>query len=131
MDPEGTGTVSRETIMALFLILNEDFPEINTLDGDQARIVFGLLDKDGSSTITLDEFKRMGKLLLLEFTKESEYTTFVEAHLPRVYESDWYKRFKEIVKSKKFDLVVDIILVMNAVVVGIQVSLCEGFIRSF
>ena len=71
MDPDITGRVDRYTIMALFLILNEDFPEIRTLSDDETKLVFGFLDKDGSSTITLEEFQDFGSVLLLEFTKES------------------------------------------------------------
>lgn len=71
MDPNNTGRVDRDTIMALFLILNEDFPEIRKLSNDETKLLFGFLDKDGSSTITLDEFQDFGRILLLEFTKES------------------------------------------------------------
>lgn len=71
MDPNNTGRVDRDTIMGLFLILNEDYPEIRTLSHDETKLLFGFLDKDGSSTITLEEFQDFGSVLLLEFTKES------------------------------------------------------------
>lgn len=71
MDPDGTGTVDRQTIMSLFFILNEDFPEIHQLSQDETNILFGFLDRDGSSMISMEEFQDFGSILLLEFTKQS------------------------------------------------------------
>ena len=50
MDPDDTGRISRDAIMALIIILNEDYPEIRNLSEDEAKIMFGFLDKDGSSS---------------------------------------------------------------------------------
>ena len=121
MDPDKNGAVSREDIMALFTILNQDFPEIHSLSADEAKVVFGLLDKDGSNTITIEEFKEFGKLFLLEFTHSSAYETFVERHFPMLNASPEYKRFCDIVRSSEFDIFIDLILTMNAVVILIQV----------
>ncbi len=71
MDSRNKGYVDRDTIMALFLILNEDYPEIRQLSDDETKLLFGFLDKDGSSQISLEEFQDFGSVLLLEFTKES------------------------------------------------------------
>jgi hypothetical protein len=54
MDPGNTGRISRDAIMALFVILNEDYPEIRTLNEDETKIIFGFLDKDGSSSKPLN-----------------------------------------------------------------------------
>lgn len=115
-----TGTISRETIMSLFFILNEDFPEIRSLSEDETKMIFGLLDKDGSSTINLGEFLHFGKLLLLDFTKKSDYDTFVERYLPKFAESEQYKVLCRAVKSTKFEAFVDFSLILNALVIGIQ-----------
>ena len=120
MDPKKTGRIGRETIMALFIILNDDFPEFRTLSKDETNILFGFLDKDGSSTITLDEFMDFGNVLLLEFTKASAYATFVEKHFPKLFKSNGYVMFCKAVRSVYFETAVDIILFLNAVVVGIQ-----------
>lgn len=71
MDPRNTGRVTRDHIMALFVVLNEDFPEIRELSEEETKLLFGFLDRDGSSLITLEEFQDFGSVLLLEFTKES------------------------------------------------------------
>lgn len=46
--------------------------------------------------------------------------SFIERYFPAVYESDGWQRFCRFVKAPRFDYVVDVILVLNAVVVGIQ-----------
>jgi two pore calcium channel protein len=120
MDPSNTGKVSRESIFAVFYILNEDFPEIRHLTRDEANLLFGFLDKDGTSTITMDEFLEFGNVLLLEFTKESDYATVVEIHFPKIYESAWYQTFSDFVRSTTFEYIIDFILILNAVVVAIQ-----------
>jgi two pore calcium channel protein len=120
MDSHDTGRIDQETVMALFWILNEDFPEFRTLSEDDTKLLFAILDKDGSSTITEDEFMDFGNVLLLEFTKESDYHTFVEVHFPNFFRSAGYQRFCRIVKSNMFEHGIDAMLVMNAIVIGIQ-----------
>ena len=120
MDPEKTGRISKEQIFAVFYILNEDFPEIRRLDKDEANLLFGFLDKDGSSTITMDEFLGFGNVLLLEFTKESDYETIVQRFLPKVYHSGWWQKICAFVNSAIFEYGIDLVLVLNAVVIGIQ-----------
>jgi two pore calcium channel protein len=120
MDPENTGRVDRDTIMALFLILNEDFPEIRHLSNDETKLLFGFLDKDGSSLITLDEFQDFGSVLLLEFTKASDYHTLVQHYFPKIFESRWFKQLCFAVHSTYFEYTVDGILLLNAILIGIQ-----------
>jgi len=78
MDTNKVGYIDRKSIMALFLVLNEDFPEIRRLSEDETKLLFGFLDKDGSSRITLEEFQDFGNVLLLEFTSEAAYETMVQ-----------------------------------------------------
>ena len=61
-----------------------------------------------------------GNVLLLEFTKTSEYATFVESRFPKLFASSAYQRFCRVVKSPQFEAAIDFILLLNAVVVGIQ-----------
>ena len=120
MDEDKSGRIDRETIMALFLILNQDFPEIRTLSNEETMILFGFLDQDGSSTITLDEFLEFGNVLLLEFIKASDYTTYVEQNYPDLFKSRPYQAFSSIVRSEGFEYAIDVLLVLNAIVIGIQ-----------
>jgi hypothetical protein len=45
MDPTGKGHIDRDTVMALFLILNLDFPDFRTLSNDDTKLLFAILDK--------------------------------------------------------------------------------------
>eukprot|EP00536_Pseudo-nitzschia_multiseries_P001386 jgi/Psemu1/181049/e_gw1.18.17.1 len=120
LDPCDTNEVSRETMMAVMLILNQDVPEIDSLSIDEKGIIFGFLDRDGSSSISKDEFLDFGTILLLRLTKQSDYETFVERHLPKVNESKWYQFLVKYVKSPAFENAIDASLVLNALVVAIQ-----------
>ena len=118
MDPRGFGRIDKETVMALFLILSQDFPEFRTLSKEETKLLFGFLDKDGTSSITLEEFQGFGSVLLLDFTKVSDYATFVATHFPKFYQSTGYQRFCDRVRSRYFEYAVDITLVLNAFIIA-------------
>lgn len=120
MDPKDTGRIDRETVMALFLLLNEDFPEVRRISDDDTKLLFAVLDKDGSSTISEEEFMDFGNVLLLEFIRTDVYKSVVEIYFPSIYSSHWYKRFETMIKSDAFEHGIDLILCFNAVVIGIQ-----------
>ncbi|KAL3780686.1 hypothetical protein ACHAWO_009393 [Cyclotella atomus] len=120
LDHEKKGSISRSTIMNVMVILNQDIPEIQKLSSDQKSIFFAMLDKDGSSTINLEEFLAFANVLLLDLIEQGEYATYVEIHLPKIYYSEWYQRLCSIVKSSQFELIVDTILVLNAAIIGMQ-----------
>lgn len=120
MDRNKSGRIGRESIMALFLILSEDYPEIRSLSEEEKLIVFGFLDKDGTSTITYDEFLEFGDVLLLEFTKQTDYATFVEVKFPKIYHTKWYQGFCSVIRSSAFEYGIDCILLLNAVIIAIQ-----------
>ena len=61
-----------------------------------------------------------GNVILLEFTRTSDNTTFIEKYFPRVFATTGYQRFCEVIKSTYFEAVIDIVLVLNAIVIGIQ-----------
>jgi two pore calcium channel protein len=120
LDHEKKNEISRNTVMNVMVILNQDVPEIKKLSGDEKSIFFAMMDKDGSSSISLDEFLLFGKVLLLDLRAMSEYATFVEINFPSIYSSGWYQRLCHVVKSDKFDSIVDLVLLLNACVIGIQ-----------
>ena len=120
LDHDNRNSVSRESIMAVITIINQDVPEIQRLSKDERGIIFAFLDKDGSSTISLNEFLDFGKILLLRLTKQSDYATFVEQNLPHMHQSNWFQSLCKIVRSKGFEYVIDVILVSNAVIIAFQ-----------
>lgn len=91
MDTNKTGTIDRETVMTLFKILNKDFPEFRHISSRDAKLLYAVLDRDGSSVINQDEFLDFGSILLLEFFQAEEFSTFVENHFPKFYRSAKYQ----------------------------------------
>jgi len=115
LDHNNENKVSRNSILHVITILNQDIPEIGSLSRDQQSILFAFLDKDGNNVISRDEFLDFGSVLLLHLKKGSEYTTFVELHLPTLWRSNTYQAICKAVKSKQFDNGVEVVLVLNAV----------------
>ena len=120
LDHNNENVVSRKSIMRVMTILNQDIPEIRGLSRDEEAILFAVLDKDGSNSISRDEFLNFGLVLLLSLSKRSEYMTFVEAHLPKLWNSPVYQALCKTVRSKRFDKAVEIVLVLNAIIVAAQ-----------
>eukprot|EP00970_Alexandrium_tamarense_P010420 scaffold2107_cov192-Alexandrium_tamarense.AAC.47 len=120
LDHDGTNSISRDSIMNVMIILNQDIPEIKKLSNDERSIFFAIMDKDGSSTISLDEFLHFDDILLLDLAKQSDYATFVEINFPDVYKSTWYQHLCNIVRSKSFEYTIDAILLLNAVIIAVQ-----------
>ena len=120
LDPQGCGRIDRETVMALFFILNDDFPEFRKLSKEDTSLLFAILDKDGTSTISEEEFMNFSNVLLLEFDRESDYSTWVQRSFPKLFHARSYQRFCDIVRSKRFEWGVDILLLLNAAVIAIQ-----------
>ena len=46
--------------------------------------------------------------------------TFIETRLPEIYHSNWYQSLCRMVKSNEFEIIVDVILVLNAAIIAIQ-----------
>ncbi|KAL7534858.1 LOW QUALITY PROTEIN: hypothetical protein ACHAXR_006128 [Thalassiosira sp. AJA248-18] len=120
LDHNNDGSVPRRSIMHVMTILNQDIPEIRGLSEDDKAIMFALLDKDGDREISRAEFAQFGSILLLNLTKLSEYATFVETNLPSIFRSNFYHQFSSIVKSKRFEYSIEVVLVLNAVIVAAQ-----------
>lgn len=62
-----------------------------TIPDDDAKLLFALLDKDGSNQISEDEFMNFGNVMLVEFDRADLYTTLVEKYLPSLYLSAGYQ----------------------------------------
>lgn len=120
MEEDEAGAIDREIVMALFSILNEDFPELRTIPEDEAKLLFAILDRDGSGTINKKEFLEFGNVLLLEFEKIHNVKPLLQKYAPQFYNSRPFQGFKVFIESKLFDSIIDVVLVLNAIVVFIQ-----------
>ena len=70
--------------------------------------------------IDREEFLDFGSVLLLNLSKHSDYATKVEIYLPSIFRSSFYQGMCKVVKSHKFDVGVEVILVLNALLVAVQ-----------
>lgn len=120
MDRNSTGTIDRETVMALMLIMNEDFHEFRTIPPDEAKLLFAILDKDGSNSISKDEFMDFANVLLLEFEKITVQMTLFQKLFPTIFHSSRFNAFRNFLESNTFEFTIDFILMLNAIVVFIQ-----------
>jgi len=120
VDSSGVAAVDYKTVMAIFLILNEDCPEVKYIDDKTAELIFSVLDNDGSDRVSLDEFMEFGYIMMFKFQSADIYITFMEQNFPGIYRTTWFQGLSNILESEKFEVGIEIILVLNAVVVGIQ-----------
>ncbi|CAJ1945081.1 unnamed protein product [Cylindrotheca closterium] len=119
MDPNGTGVVTQDTILALFVILNADFLDIRRLSDEETVKLFNSLDVDHSNEINAEEFQEFGKAFAA-LAAEPDYTTMVQKRFPEIYASDEWQKVSAFVRSRKFEMIIECLLVLNAVVVVIQ-----------
>jgi len=120
LDADKLGYVDKKTLMSLFCILNDDFPEFRHLSYEETSLLFALLDKDGSSTISRTEFMRFGEVMMLDFYEARVYTSWVEVYFPEYFKSELHQWFCSLVRSDRFETAIDVILVLNALVVAVQ-----------
>ncbi|KAL7551472.1 hypothetical protein ACHAWF_014665 [Thalassiosira exigua] len=120
LDHKGEDSVSRQSIMNVMTILNQDIPEVRGLSKEEMAIMYALMDKDGDNEISRDEFSSFGSVLLLKLAKKSDYATAVETHFPSLFRSDSYQTLCRAVKSKRFDTCIEVVLVLNALIISAQ-----------
>jgi two pore calcium channel protein len=113
-------TIDRETVIDLLTILNNDFPEFRRLSQDDTHILFAILDRDGTSNISEQEFMNFGNVLMLELCKTSHYASSIEIYFPIIFHSHCWQHFRRCIMSPYFEYIIDFILILNAIVVGIQ-----------
>jgi len=119
MERPDTEHVDQETIIALFVVLNNDFPEIKRFSDDATMQLFSTLDTDKSASIDEDEFQQFGKAFNA-FATEPDYTTLIQKRFPAIYEHHRFKQLEELVRSPKFERYIDLVLILNAAVVIIE-----------
>lgn len=113
-------TIERETVLDLLSILNNDFPEFRRISQDETHILFAILDRDGTSKISEQEFMNFGNVLMLELCKSSDYASSVEVYFPKLFHSSCWQQFRRFIMASCFEYIIDFILILNAIVVGMQ-----------
>ena len=102
-------------------ILDEDIPDFQGLSDNAIKVImFAFLDKDGDNELNRDEFLEFDSILRLNLGKHSVDVTFVEANYPFFYKSQFYQKIVTHVKSERFDMCIEVMLILNAVLVFTQ-----------
>ena len=117
LDYSGENEVSKDSIMQVMTILNQDIPEIETFSQEQHATIFAFLDKDYDGTISKEEFLDFGSVLLLNLDHHIDDTTFVSTYLPSIFQSNSYQKLCKFVKSQTFEVSIEIVLILNAVII--------------
>ncbi|GMI43545.1 hypothetical protein TrCOL_g2384 [Triparma columacea] len=115
LDVNGEDEISKETVSSLFDFLNEHCPDVGYIDSVRAKLLFAILDSSGDNLVDIDEFLKFCQVLSLEFASADSYRGWFELSFP----SPW-ERVNSIVEHRMFAVLVDWILVMNAVVIALQ-----------
>lgn len=86
---------------------------------DKIRLLFNIIDENGSETIKIREFRRIVALLRLRITAQSTDATRADNHIARQF--PWFYRtrvfffLKKIILSKAFGWAMDLVVVASAV----------------
>jgi len=115
-----TDAVTRDQLMAIFLILNTDCYEIQAIPHNEALLLFAVLDTDGSEMLEFEEFCEFGNVMLLEFIGYEKFQSTFERIFPSVLESTFYTKLRKVILLSWFDYSIDVMVFINAVIVIAQ-----------
>eukprot|EP01065_Artemidia_motanka_P021707 TRINITY_DN2595_c1_g1_i1.p1 TRINITY_DN2595_c1_g1~~TRINITY_DN2595_c1_g1_i1.p1 ORF type:complete len:1100 (+),score=276.63 TRINITY_DN2595_c1_g1_i1:98-3301(+) len=117
---DGEGNIDRNLMLAVFAELNNN-SSVRYIPTTEANILFGLLDNSGDCRIDLEEFRYLPFMMSLEFDEKSlRDHGWLPTYFPGVEKFAAWHTLKDVVRSRKFDLAVDVILLMNAVLVVVE-----------
>jgi hypothetical protein len=122
LDPNGTDSVSTDVMVNLFHEVNRYSgltSEIETHSREQTLLMFELMDQDQSDGISGQEFDQIMALLQLKLNHREE-KTWVEIWFPATWRSSWFQLLSGTVKSRSFELCIDVVICVNAVLVFLQ-----------
>lgn len=113
LDPKGNGLIRLPEWSLLISRLRPAYVE------DKIRLLFSIIDEDGSGTCKIREFRRIVSLLRLRITSQSTNSALAENHIARQFPAFYRTRFffflKKIILSKAFGWAMDLVVVASAV----------------
>lgn len=120
--PNCDGPVYLPDIKLLFRELRKNRRHAH-FDEDVVEMVFTALDDNSDKVLSRQEFLDIVEVLQLKFVIESESISPVEAYFPNFYETTWWQNTVRFVKSDAFVYVINIVMILNVLVVGIETTL--------
>eukprot|EP00854_Cymbomonas_tetramitiformis_P007928 gene7928-9417_t len=89
--------------------------------GDKAKLMFGLLDKNGNGSIHMKEFQNLCAVLVLEFEK-LDTELFIFELFPKLKDNLRFKQLASTVKSDDFERAMDAMIVLCLFSVFLEVT---------
>ena len=122
--PQPTGGLPRKLMEDVFAEVSHYRRLVSTIDKDRGRVIFGALDTNRDGMISEEEFMRLGSLLAVRFKRARSRVTFVgrliECCFPHFFNSSGFRSFEACVRHRGFDLGIDCMLLLNAVLLIVE-----------
>ena len=90
----------------------------SSIPEEEAKVLFSILDKDGSEVLEMDEFIRFGQAMCLEFEEFRKYESCFSN--PAIIQSPHFIALQNLMTTGVFDKFIDAIVLLNAIIVLAQ-----------
>ena len=127
LDSTGAGEVQRPVMKELFDELSAN--KVAVMSEEREALLWESLDEDMSGTVDEAEFSTVCLLLRVRFSRVSTSTLLLRT-FPSLGHSRCYGGVEAFVTGKVLDVIIDLVLVANAIVVAVEITLGEGGIRA-
>eukprot|EP01026_Neomeris_dumetosa_P055650 TRINITY_DN5067_c0_g1_i3.p1 TRINITY_DN5067_c0_g1~~TRINITY_DN5067_c0_g1_i3.p1 ORF type:complete len:549 (+),score=25.29 TRINITY_DN5067_c0_g1_i3:223-1647(+) len=120
IDEDKKGYISFDEFMVMVDEMRKYRRLATVVKGDITKLIFAVLDSDGSQVLTFENFRMLVNVLHMRFERIEE-DTFFERNYPVLFKSKLFQVFKQIVMSVWFDYgMILILLVMGVLTVWEQ-----------
>lgn len=127
LDPAGTGALTRPVMKQLFDELNAN--RVAVMSEEREELLWSSLDEDMSGTVDEAEFSTMCLLLRVRLSRVTTSTLLLR-NFPSLGRSRCYGSFEAFVTGRILDVLLDLVLVANAIVVAAEISMGKAGIRT-
>ena len=92
---------------------------IARITADRSRLLFAMLDSGREGAIGHDDFQLLCNLLQVRF-KSADTATWITRACPTFWNQPFFTHLENIVRHRGFDLLIDFLLIFNAVILVIE-----------
>jgi len=111
--------IDMSVCLRLFEELN-NYKKFSCMNRERMIELFQALDSTGSGGIALERFLEMCDVLSSHVFQDDNTKSEVEIFFPKLYNSVKFSRLRELVSHRYFELSIDILLVVNAIVIVLE-----------
>ena len=114
------GALPRDLLEDVFVEINSYGTLVHYMDKDRMRVLFGALDVDRDGLVSEEEFMHLGSLLAVRWRRVRSPVGYLARRFPASFNSPRFQAFELCVRHRAFDLSVDGMLLVNAVLLFIE-----------